>query len=523
MAQNNRHDPIRKELILCPLPEEAVNARLRRVYAELPDALPVRRRMPLWVRRGLCTAACLLAAFGLLLGVNGVDPALAESLPALGSIFRAINDAGQRPAENRGYAKESLEAFGEEVAGEEGLVVEIPCKNPLDAPMTAALQEVYYDGSFLFAGVSLRLDADGDRLTERFGPGYDILLNGESQVRHEADGTLSSPRDYGSGFCDMSDSFLTRLAPGEYALQRAFRVPDHLQGAESLDVTLCFDGFEIPQDNGAFTLSFTAQKTDVPARQIDGAGVETNGVRLVSAVASPTVTCIVAEYQDSFINPACSAVFEDGIYIGGLGGTEQPLEDGWVRDTGVYAGLRQDEERRVVWSLFDKNGSQQTEAVFVLDFQEGCAWVGGPEDLKDPPSGDYACGAEAVKNLKEGYMVEKFHMEQSKPTLWIAGANLVREELTVQVWQDGTLADSADTQGLNGWDKATRYFEYGPPGGPFSVNEEALEEPFGEWLLILRDSYAKIDMTRPLTVKAYNSAGELVLDEEITLEMHGTE
>lgn len=517
MGRNSRYDFLRRELETYPLPEEAVNARLRRVYAELPETLPVKRHMPQWARHGLCTAASLLAVCGLLLGVNGVNPAFAESLPLVGSIFQSINDKGHLPAENRGHAKDSLGAFATAVGGEGGHTVEIPCKNPLASPMTAALKEVYYDGSFVFAGLELRLDTNEERLSERFGPGYDILIGGESQVRHAGNGTVDRSSD--NGFCDLSDTFITKIGRGQYAMQRAFRVPDALQGADSLDVTLSFEGFDMMQDNGAFTLDFTAQKTEVPVREIDCTGVEHNGIRLVSATASPTITCIMAEYPENYVNPACGAVFGDGISIGGVGGTDMALENGMTRDIGVYAGLREDETRNIVWRLFDKNGSHQEEAVFVLDFQNGTARVGSEADLKEPPVGDYACGVEAIKNLEEGYIVDKLHMEQGKPTLWIASASRKREELAVEIWQDGALADSIDTQGINGWDERTRYFEYGPPGNPDWVNEEELATPYSSWILILRDSYVNLDMARPLTVKAYNAAGELVLDEEITLEI----
>lgn len=517
MAQNNTKDLLRKELALFPLPEEAVNTRLCRVYAELPDTLPVKRHMPAWARRGLYTAASLLAACGLLLGLNGINPALAESLPFVGSIFQAVNDIGQRPAENRGYAKESMEAFATDMSGE-GLVVEIPCNPPLASPMSATLQEVYYDGTFVFAGLEIQLDTEGDRLTERFGPGYDILINGESQVRHAGDGSLDYPWDHGNGFCDLSDYYLTRVGQGQYAMQRAFRVPDALQGADSLDVTLCFDGFDILQNNGAFTLGFTAHKTEVPTRAASCAGVEKNGIRLVSATASPAVTCIVAEYPESYVNPAGGATFADGISIGGIGGTDTPLGNGMVRSIEVYAGLREDESRPLVWRLFDKNGSQQVEAVFVLDLQNGTARVGNEADLKEPPIGDYACGAEAIKDLKDGYIVEKYHADQAKPTLQIASGSGKKEELFVELWQEGRLVDSTDTRGTTGWSEDRSYWEYGPDGQPDHAHED-LSAPHASWLILPRNGYAGLDLEKPLTVKAYNAGGKLVLEEEITLEI----
>ncbi len=516
MKRNSQDAFLRRELERSPLPEETVNARLHKLYAELPDSLPVRRLMPVWMKRGLCTTAGLLAACGLMLGVNSANPALAESVPLVGSIFRAVNDLGRRPAENGDSAMSRIGGLAADMSGEEENTVAIPSESA--SHMTAALKEVYYDGSFVFAGLELRLDTDGERLAERQGPGYDILINGESQVRHGADGFLASPRDNGNGFCDMNDYFLTKLGSGRYAMQRAFRVPDRLQGADSLEIVLCFDGFDIPVNNSGFQLHFTAQKTEVPSRSVDCSGMEQNGVRLISAVASPTVTCLIAEYPESYVNPACGATFEDGIQIGNGGGTTIRQEDGTVRCIRVYAGLGETEERSLVWRLFDKNGSQQTEAVFVLDFQNGFARTGDESDLKEPPIGDYACGAEAVKNLKEGYIVEKYHASQEKPTITIASGSGKREDLNVEVWQNGRMIDSVSTHDINGWSGNRYYWEYDRYGQPDRENED-MSTPHSGWILPLRNGYVGLDLSQPLTVRAYNDGGELVLEEEIVLEI----
>lgn len=518
MEQNRQYDLLREELELCPLPEDTVNARLRQVYAELPDSLPTRRHMPVWVKRGLCTAASFLAVCGLMLGINGTNPAFAESIPFVGSIFRAINDIGYNPTENAEYAKNRIAEYAVDVSGEPGSVITVPAGGPLEKPLTATLKEVYYDGSFVFAGLEFQLDTNEDYLGERNGPGHDILINGESQIRHDENGFLEYPRDNGNGFCDISDYHLTKLGSRNYAMRRAFRVPDHLQGADSLDITLCFEGFSFSGGHSGFELSFTVQKTEVPTRSINCTGVEQNGIRLISATSSPTVTYIVTEYLNSYVNPASGATFEDGIYIGALGGTETDLGNGWTRSVEMYAGLREDETRNLVWRLFDKNGSYQTEAVFVLDFQNGAAHVGSEADLKKPPVGNYDCGIEAVKNLTEGYIVEKYHAEQSKPMLYIASASGKRKDLYVEVWQDGQLVESTDTHGSNGWSAGLSYWVYGPDGQLGWVSDD-MTISRNVWMMILRNGYAGIDLYQPLTIKAFDESGELVVDEEIVLEV----
>ena len=506
---------LEKELGPRPADMELVDARLRRVYSQLPEALPVRRRMPFWLARSLCTAASLLLAMGLLLGVNQVNPAWAEGLPFVGSIFQSINDRGMRPNKNIEFAKTILAERSVEVPpGEEGHTAAIPAANPLTGPRSATLKEVYYDGTFVFAGIEFQLGEDCEGVLERWGPGFDFILNGESQVLRDQDGYPSYP-GVGNGFVDISNYYFTNLGGGAYVMQKGFRVPDHMQGADTLDVVLGFDGFLTVADGGKpFTLSFTAQKTDVPTRTIGGGGLEQNGVRLVSATASPAVTCIVTEYPESYVNPACWACFSDGISIGGLGGCSDTRQDGMVRNIEVYAGLRESESRELVWTLFDKNGSSQHEAVFVLDFQTGTARAGSAEDIKEAPLGDYACGAEAIKSLTEGYLVEKLHMSQEKPMLYIATAGGY-EELQVELLQDGTVLDSA-TAGEPNWYEDYAYWEYGSP----EADDRDLADPDTRhkgWMIMMLDSYVNLDMAKPVTVRAYNAAGDLVLEEEITL------
>lgn len=504
---------LEKELAVCPADVELVDARLRRVYGELPEALPVKKRVPFWVKRAACTAASLLAAAGLLLGVNQVNPAFAESLPFVGSIFQSVNDRGRLPAENAFAAKEDLAGRSVEVAGAEGLTAVVPADGMMGSPGTAALKEVYYDGSFVFAGIEFQLGKDSESVIERWGPGFDFTINGKSQIPHGEDG-YPTDRSRDNGFVDMSDYYFTNLGGGRYVMQKAFRVPDSLQGAESLDVELGFEGIE--GLGGPFSLRFTARKAEVPTRSIDCTGVEKNGIRLVSAAASPTVTCIVVEYPESYVTPACWAAFSDGIDMGNLGGEDLPVDGGMVRDVEIYSGLREDEGRNLVWRLFDKNGSYQYEAVFVLDFQAGTAWVGSDEDLKAAPYGDYACGAQAIKDLTEGYLVEKFHVTQEKPMLWIATAGGA-EQLYVEVLQDGVVLDSGETY-ETGWYDNMVYWEYGSA----EERDRELADPetrHNGWMILLKDCYVGLDMTRPVTVRAYNEAGDVVLEEEINLEM----
>ena len=238
-----------------------------------------------------------------------------------------------------------------------------------------------------------------------------------------------------------------------------------------------------------------------------------NGIRLLSATSNPAVMYLCVEYPETYNNPICGASFDDGIYIGDFGAETLLSENGTARRMEAYAGLSESETRSVVWRLFDKNGSQETEAVFVIDFAIGTVRLGSEEDLKEPPVGDYACGVEAIQNLQDGYIVEIYHTEQSRTWLYLTNGSEKREELWIEVWQDETLLDSQNIRrDYNGWSDNFLYQEYPDfdrvPGTEHTV-----------CTITLQNSYVGLDLNRPLTVRAYNADGELVLDQEITLEI----
>lgn len=505
-----------------PTVPEAINQRLRQVYAELPEGESLRRRgLPLWLRSTFVTASSLAAVFLLLFGVNAINPALAESLPLVGGIFQNINGLriyGQYSSRNFDENQQRISQMAVS-AGESQ--VEIPAGGLFEKPAKASLGEVYYDGSFVFAGVELEIDASEDRLTTLHRGGYDVLINGEPQVYQDEEGSALLYQYQESGFVDMSGFWWERAENGHYVTQRAFRVPEQFQEADSLDISLCFSAIHGDKGNvnsTGFRLDFTAEKSPVTLREIDCAGLEMGGVRLVRAYGTPAATYIEMEYPDElYKNPATTTTFEDGLRIGSYGyiGTShaEPPADGIAREVVVLAGLREDEERKVVWRLFDKNGSSQWEAVFLLDFQNGTAELGSPEDVKPAPEYDYACGKEAVRALLPGeYAVEKLHVNQDKPMLYIMTGDSAERELRVELYQEEKLATRTYSGQYVNWSPDAYYWEYGDNGIRDDAHTHAM------YMLFLPDLYTQIDLTRPVTVKVFDKgSSELLCQQEITL------
>ena len=469
------------------------------------------RRHSGW-RKFRIAAGVMAAAMVLLVGTNLAFPAFAENLPFVGSVFQFINDRSRGSTENLQAAQDRISEYAVVVSPEESTVLTVPAGNLLERSITVQLKEVHYDGIFVFAGLEFQIGGNHERISTDTS---DVIINDEQQIiLQKYETLLAGP---GNGFFDLSDHYLTNLHNGSYVMQRAFRVPDDMQGMDTLEVQLIFGSFYgdggYPVNSTGFILPFTVQKNEVETKELSCEDMEMNGVRLITATSNPTVTYLCIEYPETYKDPACGAVFEDGIAIGCFGGYSCYTGEGTVRHMTAYAGLRENETRSIVWRLFDRNGSQKEEAFFVINFADGTVRLGGAEDVKEPPVGNYACGAEAIQNLQDGYIVEKYHADQSKPMLFLAKGSGRRENLWIEIWQDGELVD-CDYLGpdFNGWDYDSLYWEY-------PDYERVPDTEHTCCMIILKNGYAGLDLLHPLTVRAYG-AGELVLEEDITLEVN---
>lgn len=509
MERNKQADiqKLQEELELQAIPQ-AVEARLRQVYAELPDSLPTRKAMPRWVRRSLCTAASLALACTALLGINGANPALAENLPFIGGVFQTINRPwGGSVVQNLVDTQENVQSMAVEMPEKEKNVIELKPHGLWEKPVTAQLKEVYYDGSFVYAGLEFLVDCDAAWLMS--DKGDSVAINGVVLTEENA-----------GGFCDMSSYYWEQAGKGSYVMQRAFRVPDELRDADSLEITLGFDGIADRNsgtlNSSSFDFSFTAKKNSVDCRTTDCAGLEMGGVKLVSASTTPAGTVVEIDVPESYVNPARGIRFSDGCSMGYLGGNDYSLGNGFNRCILIGGTVKDSDPRNVVAFLFDKNGSSQFEAVFVIDFAAGTARLGTADDVKDPPSGEYAAGLDAVKALKEkgeGYLVSRFFASEEKKSMFILTPNGY-QNLRVELWQDGQLLQSLDsTDEYGDWETNANYWEYTPTeDGKWKRSH--LDHTGLNCQFVFFDNAPNLDVSAPCSVKIYHR-GELVLEQEL--------
>ena len=164
-------EELRRALDLTQVPD-AVHRKLRQVYAGLPEEVPHKSR---W-REPLLKAAGVFAALavvcGGLLGLNAANPALAESIPGLGSLFALMNDHTMHPMGSH---------LGTYVDHVEEL--DLAADAPADTDYELTLDEAFCDGSYVY----LALRVAGPEEAEQY-ESLNLMCDGKSDFRLLVDG-----------------------------------------------------------------------------------------------------------------------------------------------------------------------------------------------------------------------------------------------------------------------------------------------------------------------------------------------
>lgn len=524
MKRNEYEMMVRAQLELDHIPQ-VVEDRLRQVYAELPEQGEGSKCpfvMPPWLKRACATAASLVVVCGALLGLNGVNPALAESLPFIGGVFESFNRGVS--GNNLWQTQAGLANYAVS-AGEDS--VQVPAGGLGQKPFTISVDQVYYDGVYVYAGLVMDLDAGPTIYTDPWGDYYNVLINGEPQLSLD---TENGGHKTAQGFNETTAyGWWQQVENGKYISQQGFRVPEKYQDQDSLEITLCCQGVEEylsdPETEGKYIgtqqlnntpyqLSFTVEKNQAQVRRIEGE-LEQNGITFVSAEAGPAGSTFVFDVAGQYDNPVQILRFDDGRELGvaGAGHTEE-LENGGERQTWMMGGIQPGETRKVVLGIFDKNDTKDWLAVFLIDFESGTVEAGTVEDIKPTPSVSYVCGVEAVESLREGWLVADFNYNVGKNSLFVLTPEEYRD-LKVEVWQDGRLVDSAETRRDEfHWEEgSTFYSEYTQqPDG--SWTETYLNDlPLNRYFLTFKELW-DLNEDRPATVKIIDRAtGETLVEQ----------
>lgn len=445
MNEQEFKETIRKEFGAARSTPE-IDLHLKAAYASLKtESRPMPGRTCRMAKvLGWCGGG-LAAAFLLLVGVNAINPALAESLPLVGNVFQSVN---------RHSAQQVNPEVQKLAVTVEDITAEVPAGGDGETAMRAALQEYYYDGEYVYAGTLIECDSQADALTVVPGDTMNVTINGEEQILWGENG-----RENRAGFEPMfGNLFWYRDGAGCYMGTLVFRVPEKFRTGEPLEIGFSLKGI-CDLNKGAvvnstpFSLSFTAEQNEAKRMSVLTDGVEVNGIKLVSAAATPGGTEVVVEYPDTYRNPSRGARLLDGRQIGGGAGTKVDLGNGTIRMTAIFYGRTDGLNQPVVYTVYGKNGDADVLAEFTLDFESRTAMA--TQHYSDPESPhffgkdnsahggpEYACGEERLYELKEGFLLARVFVAENKGTTLEFATPEDYREVRAELYQDGELAGS---------------------------------------------------------------------------------
>lgn len=266
-------EELRRALDLTQVPD-AVNRKLRQVYAELPEEVPhkSRWREPLLKTAGVFAALAIVC--GGLLGLNAANPALAESIPGLGSLFALMNDHTMHPMGSH---------VGTYVDHVEEL--DLTADAPADTDYSLTLDEAFCDGSYVY----LTLRVAGPEEAEQY-ESLNLLCDGKSDFRLLVDGAEAELFTIGS----------QTLEDGAEAIALVHRLAAPVENGQEVSARLEVGSLYglYPQDDSksggwqydtlevGFTADFTVT-ADTSQNRSEELSAEDNGVKLYGIKTTP--------------------------------------------------------------------------------------------------------------------------------------------------------------------------------------------------------------------------------------------
>lgn len=517
LVQEDRELQAALELDAVP---QVVDQKLQDLYAKLPDQVPTgeQQRGKKGLRRVLTAASAVAAAFVILICGAAINPAFAENLPLIGSLFSHLdNHQGWKNSE---ATLLSLSNYAQPL---EHVTAQAPAAGAFEKPMTLSAEEVYYDGSFLYVGLAAELDVNEEQLFfHTLSGGYNLLIDGEALGHYEEGKGMV----YEEGSFELDSCVLEPSGDGRYIGKRGQLLPERFRNRESLSVTLQFQGVYCMRElTGSqktlnfspVELSFEAKKNDAPALAFDGNGMEMGGVILRQGVATPAGIEVVLDVPEQYDNPGCGISFEGGGSTGPVGHADPglPVENGYVRRTLICGGYREDEQRRLLVSIFDKNGSDEYVAVFLIDPRTGEIELGSADDIVHFEGGIYYCPPEEMQACEEQNKIALASHKNggNELLLFIATKDEhPQKNLRIEVWQDDTLLGMRDDEEQRNERFYEHTFSYDDENGN-STRYETDRNCYIFGVLGMET----LDRSRPVTIKLYDRQENLLMDESVQI------
>lgn len=263
---------LRRELDIAAVPL-VIDNKLRQVYAELPEELPKAKAWKRPLQRAVGVFAALAIVCGGLLGLNAANPAFAESIPGLGSLFALMNDHTMHP-------------MGSHVGTYEGSVEELnlTADAPVETDYGLIVDEAFCDGSYVY----LTLRVSGPEEAEKYED-LSLACDGQSDFRLLVDGTEAELFTTGGQAMEDGTEAIALVyqlaAPVENGQEVSARLEvGSLYGVypeDSKSAGWQYDTLEV-----GFTADFTVT-ADTSQNQSQELSAEDNGVKLYGIEATP--------------------------------------------------------------------------------------------------------------------------------------------------------------------------------------------------------------------------------------------
>lgn len=284
-----------------------------------------KHRRRVWSRILASGAACVL----LLVGLNGINPALAEGLPLLGNVFAYINSFTKAPLRS-----DQLADYAQSV--QQQAESSLPDSQPQNGqqtlqtlPYTLTLSQVYCDSMYLRVG--LVLTAEDDSLA-----GYEVVtldppLLDENTSREEANtlygGITLNGEPVGNDLlpCFRKQDDATFVCEMDYSLA------DYTGSTQDMQASLTFshlvgvntgDGAVGSEEKtplpGSYTLDFTVSADDSLTRMGTFSQASQNGFTLESVAVTPGETCVTCRADATVpgtVGPALQVFADNGTQL----------------------------------------------------------------------------------------------------------------------------------------------------------------------------------------------------------------
>ena len=486
------------------------DAAFRRGYEQVMELPATKKKRKSGRIIGFASSCAAMLVVGMLV-LNMANPALAESLPLIGGIFKAVNTSSQEGTVNHNnLVIDDLQNVAMEPQLTDNSSITVKGNGAFDAAMTFQVEEYYFDGYFLHLGSELVFEQAPSGRTDVYAEGQ-ISFDGETW------------HSFGGG----EDPSISELDPssfksdsGRFLHTFSFPVPEEYRGKESFKVSqrisrvLCYteSGEFIETENSqAEEISLTvARGTSKDAEEIN-TPAQVDGITLKSAVKSFSGVSVSFEglpYSDD-VHPMVMAYQMNGTILTGAFINSD-------NQAGTQSLLVTTQEDTVIFTIRNKQSENlEVLAEFTVNFKNMTITPSEYHLAVDGPS-YYDINSFTYGYFHDGTQGTDFYLNRAfasgeKAGYIAVGTNVDYRALRIEAYRDGELVANVRTvsEGTGVREGEAAFQSTGSDAGTFGSGK-------GEYgfTTVLDGTEYTLSADSMLTVKVYDGATDELLHEE---------